>query len=186
MRHQSRDLVVLVARAPRAIQRWLTGSSLFTMRLSLTAEQRNSRSRAYARASCAVAKRRESPSHSPESSITTSIFQDMTPSLITCRADLSLPVRHGRYLGPRRIESLHLGERVPVSSGALFPNAGRSRAPPRAVAAHWNEVRDQIRIVDRASGFSSTSVSTSSVKTKSYFSPIGRIANACRCSPGDA
>src|SRR5215475_8789458 len=72
----------LVDRAPCVVQRWLAGSLLSMTRFSLTAEQRNSRSRAYATASCWVAKRIESHSHSPESSITTSTFQDMFASCV--------------------------------------------------------------------------------------------------------
>src|ERR1700704_3520809 len=80
IRCQYLSFVFLVDRTPCVVQPWLTGSLLSMTRLSLTAEQRSSRSRAYATASCWVAKRSESHSHSPESSITTSTFQDMFAS----------------------------------------------------------------------------------------------------------
>ena len=43
---QGAGFVPPVGRTPCAVQQWLTWSALFTTRLSLTAEQRNSRSRA--------------------------------------------------------------------------------------------------------------------------------------------
>ena len=73
-------------RAPVDEKFWLIESSHLNKRLSLTAEQRNSRSRAYASASCSVLKSRGSPIHSPESSITNSTFQDMPTSLASCHA----------------------------------------------------------------------------------------------------
>jgi hypothetical protein len=41
----SYDLIALAPRIPSEVQRWLTGSSLLTIRFSLIAEHRSSRSR---------------------------------------------------------------------------------------------------------------------------------------------
>jgi hypothetical protein len=72
-------LTDLTARRVWSIHRELTGSSLSVTRLSRIVAQRASRSRAYANASSSVSKRAGSLSHSPESSVITSTFQDMVP-----------------------------------------------------------------------------------------------------------
>src|SRR5258707_5332087 len=123
------------AQGPHWGQLWLTGSSLFTTRLSLTADQRNSRSRAYAHASRCVSKRNGSPSHSPESSTTTSIFQDMRASpaapsrLIASRAAVAR-LRPPNGLAP--VEPKWCARSISQSFRMLFLPTAAHTTPHRA------------------------------------------------------
>jgi hypothetical protein len=151
----------------RALVAWIfgwTGSSLVTKRLSLTAEQRNSRSRAYANASCSVLKRMGSPTHSPESSTITSTLQDMFLSLANHRPNKKRsppPRARGQVLG--EMEWCHL-TRVRTRTGCRIATLadipmlstsqfyGRGPEHPRGwtnCAVNWPDLRPIELVVRR-------------------------------------
>src|SRR5215470_1308075 len=115
------------------------------MRLSLTADQRNSRSRAYANASRCVSKRNGSPSHSPESSTTTSIFQDMraspaTPPRLIASCGAVAPLRPPNGLAP--VEPKWCAHSIAQSFRMIFLPIAAHTTPPRARSCALKPTRE--------------------------------------------